>query len=135
MGDITTLDRKISAVCPIHGVSIGDATDKETWRIDYKSEATEEQRAAASAVLATFSFDDLVIPESVTPLQARRALRAAGVLDAVLAAVAVADDDTKDAWEYTTVMHRDNPVLLSVAAQLNLTSEQIDALFIAAAQL
>lgn len=50
----TKLDAAIRAVCPIHGISIGRKDDKTTWRIDFTSEATEEQKAAARAVLASF---------------------------------------------------------------------------------
>lgn len=39
---------------PIDGVSIGKASDKATWRIDFKLEATPEQRAAAQQVLQDF---------------------------------------------------------------------------------
>lgn len=48
------LDTAIRAVCPIHGVSIGRAGNKATWRIDFKEEATAEQRAAAQLVLQSF---------------------------------------------------------------------------------
>lgn len=41
------LDAAIKAVCPIHGVSIGRVDDKAIWRIDFKDEATAEQRSAA----------------------------------------------------------------------------------------
>lgn len=61
---INKLDAAIKAVCPIHGVSIGRKDDKSTWRIDFKDEATTEQRAAAQAVLDAF---DPVAAEQPTP--------------------------------------------------------------------
>lgn len=48
------LDAAIKAVCPIRGVSIGRKNDKATWRIDFKDEATDKQRADARAVLEAF---------------------------------------------------------------------------------
>lgn len=76
------------------------------------------------------------IPQSVTPLQARRALRAAGLLSTVNAWVASQpDEDIKDAWEYASVIERSGPLTLGAAAALGLTDAQLDALFIAAAQL
>ena len=48
------LDAAIKAVCPIHGVSIGRKDDKQTWRIDFKDEATPEQREAAQSVVDNF---------------------------------------------------------------------------------
>lgn len=50
--NIQELDQALKAVCPIHGVSIGRKNDKETWRIDFKDDATQEQRLAAERVLA-----------------------------------------------------------------------------------
>ena len=73
------------------------------------------------------------VPQVVTPLQARRAINAAGLRTAIEAAVAAADQDTKDAWEYATEIRRDNPIIAAMAASLNLTGEQIDDLFRAAA--
>lgn len=48
------LHAAIAAVCPIHGVSIGRKNDKATWRIDFRDDATDAQRAAARALLEGF---------------------------------------------------------------------------------
>ena len=48
------LSNAVLAVCPIHGVSMGDRFDKSTWRIDFRPEATQAQRAQAQAVVASF---------------------------------------------------------------------------------
>ena len=45
------ITQAVEAVCPIHGISFGKTTDKNTWRIDFKPEATKEQRDAAQAKL------------------------------------------------------------------------------------
>lgn len=63
----TELHIRISAVCPIDGVAVGDEADRSTWRVDYSPSATEEQRGAAAAVVA--SFDVL---ESVKKTMSRR---------------------------------------------------------------
>jgi hypothetical protein len=73
------------------------------------------------------------VPSAVTPLQARRALRAAGYLAQVEAAIATADDDTQDAWRYAQLIERAHPFLTAIAAQLGLTEAQMDDLFRAAA--
>lgn len=57
------IDVAISAVAPIHGVSIGNVDDKKTWRIDFKDEATPEQRAAAQAVIEAFDPVAAVRPD------------------------------------------------------------------------
>ena len=63
--DIVTLDRTLRVVCPIHGISIGRWEDKETWRIDYKPEATQAQKDAASAIITTFDPSQK-IPDALT---------------------------------------------------------------------
>ena len=47
----------INKVCPIHGVSFGKLYQKETWRIDFKDEATAAQKKAAAKWLASFNLD------------------------------------------------------------------------------
>lgn len=73
------------------------------------------------------------VPESVSPRQIRKALNAAGLRATVEAAVAAAPQDVRDDWEFALEVRRDWPALNSMAAQIGLTSEQVDALFIAAA--
>lgn len=76
----------------------------------------------------------VVIPE-LTPRQVRLALNAAGLRTAVEAAVAVADQNTKDMWEFSSVFKRDDAVLIAMATALGITSTQLDELFIAGAKL
>ena len=45
------ITEEILEVCPINGVSKLDANDKTTWRIDFKDNATLQQRQAAQTVL------------------------------------------------------------------------------------
>lgn len=75
------------------------------------------------------------VPQSVTPLQARRALRAAGLLPTVEAWVANADDDTKDAWAVANVIDRDGAIIKKAARVLGLSDKQLDGLFSAAEKL
>ena len=53
---IEKLNQRISAVCPIYGISIGSKNDKATWRIDFK-ECTEEQKSAALSVVKAYNFE------------------------------------------------------------------------------
>lgn len=48
------LHKQIESIAPIEGVSIGRANDKGTWRIDFKAEATPEQRIAAQTAIDLF---------------------------------------------------------------------------------
>ena len=78
-------------------------------------------------------------PSSVTMRQARLALLGAGLLDAVAAAIAALPSPQKEAaqieWEYSQVVERNRPFVLTLGYALGLTDAQLDALFIAAAAL
>jgi hypothetical protein len=69
------------------------------------------------------------VPATITPLQARRSLRFFGLMDDVEAALAVADADTREAWEYALEIHRNDPVLLALAEHIGITSDMLDDLF------
>lgn len=74
-----------------------------------------------------------LVPASVTPLQARRALRGAGLLGLVESWLATQDDDARDAWEYAKTVERGDPILNAAGVALGMTESELDALFIAAA--
>jgi hypothetical protein len=92
-------------------------------------EATAQAARKGLPATATLS----PVPPAVSPLQARRALRREGLLDAVLALVAASEPDARDAWEYAVEFRRDDPLLRALAGQLGLTEADIDNLFRTAA--
>lgn len=69
------------------------------------------------------------VPEVVTNFQARAALRRIGLLEQVQAAVQAADGEALDAWEYANHVYRHGALVISMSAELGLTSDQVDALF------
>jgi len=75
------------------------------------------------------------VPEAVTPVQFRRALRQAGLSDAVTAYVVTQDADTQDAWEYAVSIPRDDALVARAAAVLGQTEAEVDNLFRLAATL
>ena len=74
------------------------------------------------------------VPQSITPLQAKLQLLKLGLLDEVEALV-TGDRTSQLYWEYASVIERDNEILLMMAEQLGLTSEQVDEMFIEASKL
>lgn len=91
-----------------------------------------DQLIADGVAIAPFSQP---VPEAVTNYQARAALLHAGLFDGVDAAVKASSDRTMvQAWEYANVYSRNSTFILSMAAALGLNSQQVDDLFIAAAQ-
>lgn len=76
------------------------------------------------------------VPNSVTPLQMRKALRAVGLKTAVEAYInAMADEEALEEWEYALAVERNNPMLNAAALQLGMTGKQVDDLFLLAASM
>lgn len=79
------------------------------------------------------------VPASVSMRQARQALLNAGLYAAVNGAISAmtgtAGDSARIEWEYATEIRRDHPLVATLAPALNLSSAQIDGLFVAAAGL
>jgi len=81
--------------------------------------------------------EPVAVPASVTPRQLRLALLGAGKLDQVEAFVTggQAPPEAVISWEYATEFLRSDPMLGQFAAMLGMTDEEVDGLFIAAAQI
>ena len=75
---------------------------------------------------------DNTVPQRVTPRQIRLALNNAGLRETVENSVANSDQNTKDWWEYALDIERNNPLIISMAATLNITEQQLDNLFVSA---
>lgn len=77
------------------------------------------------------------VPKRITRRQARLALLEAGLLDVV--EQIMADPETPRAaritYEDAAEWHRDDPLIVTFAKQLDLSDEQIDALFVRASTL
>lgn len=81
----------------------------------------------------------VVTPSSVTMRQAKLALRRAGMLAAIDAAVAAMPgdegDDARIEWQYGKDVERSSPLVASMMPMVGATPSQIDELFILAATL
>lgn len=80
------------------------------------------------------------VPKSVTMRQARLALLQAGLLDGVDDAIASIQNvgqrrAAQIEWEYSNEVHRNKAWLQNLSIAMGLTDQQVDDLFIAAAQL
>lgn len=77
-----------------------------------------------------------VIPEKVSRLQARVALLNAGMLQSVEDYIAASGDAMLQlVWAEATEWRRDSPTIAAIAAALELTEDQVDALFRAAGEI
>lgn len=68
-------------------------------------------------------------PATLTARQIRLALNQMGLRDAVEAAVAAGPRDLRDWWEYSIELHRDHPMIATMADAIGVTAEQVDALW------
>jgi hypothetical protein len=91
------------------------------------------QKALDAALKTAGTAPAAPVPLSITPLQARRALRGAGLLEQIQSAIKAAGDEAVDAWEYALEVRRDDPTLTGIAAALGMSNAQVDDLFRAAA--
>lgn len=71
------------------------------------------------------------VPQEVTAFQAKAALDSFGLYDAVQTMMDHPDTPRvhKLAWGYASTYRRDSPTVLAMAAQLNISEEQMNALF------
>lgn len=100
---------------------------EQRWTITNIAPEVIAERAEAARIAA--------IPISVTPRQIRQALTAAQLRTQVEGAIAVANQDTKDWYEYATEFRRDHPSVAALAYALGVTDLQLDNLWILAATL
>lgn len=76
------------------------------------------------------------VPASIPVWQARAALESYNLLDQVNTAIANSNDFAlKSVWEYGNFIDRDSNALNELGSALNLTSKQIDDLFIFASEI
>lgn len=94
--------------------------------IDWDKLETAEQKAAAARAA--------LVPQSVTMRQARLAMLNSGILADVEAMIATMPGDDGAAaridWEFARDVRRDWPLVAALGAQLGMSNEQIDDLFI-----
>lgn len=76
-----------------------------------------------------------VAPESVTPLQLRKAFRATNRMSALKGYIASLPEDVRDEWEYGISFTPDNPAVASAATFLGMSAGELRALFILAGTL
>jgi hypothetical protein len=99
------------------------------WHTPDIPQPTEEEIAAKMVELQN------PVPAVVSRFQARAALHTAGLLEQVEAAVASAGPLAQMAWADAVEFRRDSPTIAALAAEIGLSSAQIDDLFRTAAQI
>lgn len=116
--------------------SFDDGSIREfSYLADPGTDANAVMAARAAEIEAELAAAAIAVPATVTSVQARRAITAAGLRATVESAVAAADPATQALWYTADPIERANPTLIALATSINLTSDQLDALFRTAAGL
>lgn len=97
--------------------------------IDVLLSAEEEAEVRAEW---EYNQNNPTVPNQVTPLQMRRALRESNLLANVTSAVSNSSPELQEAWEYAVYIPRNDSLINSLGTALSLTTKQIDNLFILA---
>lgn len=80
----------------------------------------------------------VVVPQKITPLQARKQIRALGLAPLVAQYLAAQTDDVREDWDYCLDVDRDNALLRGAALAMAPNADPdawLDAFFIAANQI
>ena len=105
----------------------GDYTEETYYRT--------EQDDAPYVVYTRKSNDQIAailrakLPSTVSMYQARIALHQAGLLATVQAGIGQMSEEAQIKWEFAPTVKRDDALTVALASTLNLTEEQLDALF------
>ena len=121
----------------MEGMVFDPPQDPENWRYVVLADGTQGWVPLSAEEKAQRELDaqkaiERRKPKVVSMFQARAALMQAGLFDTVDAALKEEGGIALQAWEYATEVRRDSDLVKSMAAQLNLTDEQVDSLFAAA---
>jgi hypothetical protein len=93
---------------------------------------------STDTITASQTFGDAPaepVPQIVQRVQGRIALLNAGKLAALDAAMASAEEPAREYWASTAIFRRDNPILTASWAAQGGTDAELDALFVAAAEI
>jgi hypothetical protein len=109
--------------------------------VEITGDNTVDPQAAYGGFIYDAAANTLTAPAPLStvpqfaPRQARLALLNAGLLDTVNSLITTAGGANLITWEYATEINRSDPLIASIGSTLNLSPEQIDALFTQAAGL
>jgi len=101
------LHNAIAVVCPITGISVGKASDKTTWTFNATDTATDEQIAAAQAVIDAADLSILNDVVYIDKLVIVDRLVALGKLSDALTALN-SDVEKKARWDAATKIALDD---------------------------
>lgn len=115
--NLEKLHNEIAAVCPINGISIGNATDKSTWTFNATEVATDDEKTAAQAVIDAADpsiLNDIVYIDKLVVVD--RLISIGKLSDAFMALNS--DAIKKARWDAATEIAIDDPDVIMVLAAI-----------------
>ena len=107
-----------------------DATKTVVYRVNEDGSCESCLFSALPEGTVVGATDPVVTPPiSVSPRQIRQALTALGLRGSIESEIAAADQDTKDWYEFATAFEENHPAVIALAAALDISQEQVHALF------
>jgi hypothetical protein len=126
----TEAERKAVGLYPIIETDIPDDKISAGWTLTFDADADTVTRTHTLA-----NKPAPPVPDVISMRQARLVLLSQGLLAQVDATIAAMDEPARSAalieWEYATELRRDNPLVVAMQGAMDLTDEQVDAMFTA----
>ncbi|TXH18012.1 MAG: hypothetical protein E6R03_02900 [Hyphomicrobiaceae bacterium] len=140
--EYTESGRTLENVVPLAVESVGEYAEQFSLSLIAERDSLAAQVASLTSAKSTLEarvaeleaelasgVDENGVPTAITPLQGRLALKRAGLLESVEAAIVQANGETQIWWEYATLWRRSHSLLNALATSLGLSSGQVDDLF------
>lgn len=99
------------------------------WHSKINETITFDEIDNRTVITYVYSEQPDIVPQTVTPLQMRKALRQLGLRDQVEDFVKTLDADAQDSWEYAIQIERNNQILIQGAIVLGKTEQELDEVF------
>lgn len=131
----TATDKNSIEVVLNQGETLGNFKGPSTFFIPVVPGNKEYDEVLKRNLSVTDYTPPFVVPKSVTPLQARKALRQFGIYPVFKEKMDAMPDYIQDEWEYSIAIERDNPLIAQFAIELGLSQNDLDTLFQLAATL
>ena len=122
---------RLTALAPIISIRY-IANDPSEWEVVYQPEATQEQKDAVAAFIASLDANQPSVPFSLDKGKFIKGLRNSGRLNAIRGIINQLGNDTDASidWEYSPTIRRDSALIEQMKQRLNLTDAEIDEIFL-----
>lgn len=128
LGDV---HRKIEKVTHVDSI---EYRDDGTWGVLWSEGTTQEQKDQILAILNAVDVNEPTAPRYVKKVKFMKAVRDRGRLNAFQGMINSlgATSDLRFDWDFDDVIDAEGPLIAHMKAQLNLTDEELEEIFLGA---